>query len=66
MHVAVLLESVLKKQKRRTGKSNPANTKGLISINRGLIQAIPTSLPPQPIREAKKASNLQRIPPGVQ
>ncbi|GJR01413.1 hypothetical protein Tco_0524397 [Tanacetum coccineum] len=37
-----------------------------ISINRSLIQAIPTSLPPQPIREATKASNLQRIPPGVQ
>ncbi|GKE47539.1 hypothetical protein Tco_1478797, partial [Tanacetum coccineum] len=37
-----------------------------ISINRGLVQAIPTSLPPQPIREATKASNLQRIPPGVQ
>ncbi|GJT66212.1 retrovirus-related pol polyprotein from transposon TNT 1-94 [Tanacetum coccineum] len=27
---------------------------------------IPTSLPPQPIGEATKASNLQRIPPGVQ
>ncbi|GJT04892.1 hypothetical protein Tco_0839354 [Tanacetum coccineum] len=27
-------------------------------INRGLIQAIPTSLPPQPIGEATKASNL--------
>ncbi|GJR51289.1 hypothetical protein Tco_1401810 [Tanacetum coccineum] len=39
---------------------------GLITINRRLIQAIPTSLPPQPIGEAKKASNLQRIPPGVQ
>ncbi|GJX79140.1 hypothetical protein Tco_0327289 [Tanacetum coccineum] len=39
---------------------------GSISINRGLIQAIPTSLPPQPIGEATKASNLQRIPPGVQ
>ncbi|GJQ89989.1 hypothetical protein Tco_0001128 [Tanacetum coccineum] len=39
--------------------------KGLITINGGLIQAIPTSLPPQPIREATKASNLQRIPPGV-
>ncbi|GJX88521.1 hypothetical protein Tco_0340535 [Tanacetum coccineum] len=39
---------------------------GSISINRGLIQAIPTSLPSQPIREATKASNLQRIPPGVQ
>ncbi|GJT92253.1 hypothetical protein Tco_1081098 [Tanacetum coccineum] len=39
---------------------------GLISINRGLIQAIPTSLPPQPIGEATKATNLQRIPPGVQ
>ncbi|GJQ95775.1 hypothetical protein Tco_0006914 [Tanacetum coccineum] len=35
-------------------------------INRGIIQAIPTSLPPQPIGEATKASNLQRIPPGVQ
>ncbi|GJV64865.1 reverse transcriptase domain-containing protein, partial [Tanacetum coccineum] len=35
-------------------------------INRGLIQAIPTSLPPQPIGEATKAFNLQRIPPGVQ
>ncbi|GJU24633.1 hypothetical protein Tco_1163254 [Tanacetum coccineum] len=39
---------------------------GLIPINRGLIQAILTSLPPQPIGEATKASNLQRIPPGVQ
>ncbi|GJT81428.1 reverse transcriptase domain-containing protein [Tanacetum coccineum] len=39
---------------------------GSISINRGLIQAIPTSLPPQPIGEATKASNLRRIPPGVQ
>ncbi|GJX02875.1 hypothetical protein Tco_0188791 [Tanacetum coccineum] len=38
---------------------------GLISISRGLIQAIPTSLPPQPIGEVTKASNLQRIPPGV-
>ncbi|GJR97199.1 hypothetical protein Tco_0269373 [Tanacetum coccineum] len=37
-----------------------------IPINRGLIQAIPASLPPQPIGEATKASNLQRIPPGVQ
>ncbi|GKA68986.1 hypothetical protein Tco_0775050 [Tanacetum coccineum] len=37
-----------------------------ISINRVLIQAIPTSLPLQPIREATKASNLQRIPPRVQ
>ncbi|GJU49593.1 homeodomain-like protein [Tanacetum coccineum] len=37
-----------------------------ISINRGLIQAIPTSLPPQPIGQATKASNLQRIPLGVQ
>ncbi|GJV30708.1 putative reverse transcriptase domain-containing protein [Tanacetum coccineum] len=33
---------------------------GLISINRGLIQAILTSLPPQPIGEATKASNLRR------
>ncbi|GJS92352.1 hypothetical protein Tco_0799320 [Tanacetum coccineum] len=40
--------------------------KGSILINRGLIQAILTSLPPQPIGEATKASNLQRIPPGVQ
>ncbi|GJW96188.1 hypothetical protein Tco_0177996 [Tanacetum coccineum] len=39
---------------------------GLILINRGLIHAIPTSLPPQLIGEATKASNLQRIPPGVQ
>ncbi|GJY10939.1 putative reverse transcriptase domain-containing protein [Tanacetum coccineum] len=39
---------------------------GSIPINRGLIQAIPISLPPQPIGEATKASNLQRIPPGVQ
>ncbi|GJT74827.1 hypothetical protein Tco_1041552 [Tanacetum coccineum] len=39
---------------------------GSIPINRGLIQAIPTSLPPQPIGEATKASNLRRIPPGVQ
>ncbi|GKB49423.1 hypothetical protein Tco_0900176 [Tanacetum coccineum] len=39
---------------------------GSIPINRGLIQAIPTSLPPQPIGEATKASNFQRIPPGVQ
>ncbi|GJV61483.1 hypothetical protein Tco_1467583 [Tanacetum coccineum] len=38
---------------------------GSIPINRGLIQAIPTSLPPQPIGEATKASNLQRIPPGA-
>ncbi|GKB27622.1 hypothetical protein Tco_0867023, partial [Tanacetum coccineum] len=37
-----------------------------IPINRGPIQAIPTSLPPQPIGEATKASNLRRIPPGVQ
>ncbi|GJZ60361.1 hypothetical protein Tco_0616177 [Tanacetum coccineum] len=29
-----------------------------IPINRGLIQAIPISLPPQPIGEATKASNL--------
>ncbi|GJR87730.1 RNA-directed DNA polymerase, eukaryota [Tanacetum coccineum] len=38
----------------------------LTTINRGLIQANPTSLPPQPIGEATKASNLQRIPPRVQ
>ncbi|GJR27694.1 interferon-related developmental regulator family protein [Tanacetum coccineum] len=31
---------------------------GSIPINRGLIQAILTSLPPQPIGEATKASNL--------
>ncbi|GKB56933.1 hypothetical protein Tco_0913119 [Tanacetum coccineum] len=37
-----------------------------IPINGGLIQAIPTLPPPQPIKEATKASNLQRIPPGVQ
>ncbi|GJR57580.1 hypothetical protein Tco_1499742 [Tanacetum coccineum] len=39
---------------------------GSIPINRGLIQAIPMSLPLQPIREATKASNLRRIPLGVQ
>ncbi|GJT31933.1 reverse transcriptase domain-containing protein [Tanacetum coccineum] len=38
---------------------------GSIPINRGLIQAIPISLPPQPIGEATKASNLRRIPLGV-
>ncbi|GJW31979.1 hypothetical protein Tco_0052011 [Tanacetum coccineum] len=37
-----------------------------IPINKGPIQAIRTSLPPQPIGEATKASNLRRIPPGVQ
>ncbi|GJR26628.1 hypothetical protein Tco_1102860 [Tanacetum coccineum] len=37
-----------------------------ISINRGLIQAFPTLLPPQLIGEVTKASNLRRIPPGVQ
>ncbi|GKD99118.1 hypothetical protein Tco_1383015, partial [Tanacetum coccineum] len=36
-----------------------------IPINRGLIQALPTSLPPQAIGEATKASNLQGIPLGV-
>ncbi|GJR10143.1 hypothetical protein Tco_0792795 [Tanacetum coccineum] len=37
----------------------------LIPINKVLIQAIPTSLPPQPIGEATKASNLRRIPPEI-
>ncbi|GJR52750.1 hypothetical protein Tco_1403271 [Tanacetum coccineum] len=37
-----------------------------IPINRGLIQASLTALPPQLIGEATKASNLQRIPPRVQ
>ncbi|GJY54409.1 reverse transcriptase domain-containing protein [Tanacetum coccineum] len=41
-------------------------SEGTISINGGLIQAILTSLPPQPIGEATKASNLQRISLGVQ
>ncbi|GJR19261.1 hypothetical protein Tco_0967788, partial [Tanacetum coccineum] len=44
-------------QKELEGSSKP--------INRCLIQAIQTSLPPQPIGEATKASNLRRIPPGV-
>ncbi|GKC29774.1 reverse transcriptase domain-containing protein [Tanacetum coccineum] len=35
-------------------------------LRRDLIQAIPTSLPTQPVGEATKASNLQRIPLGVQ
>ncbi|GJU04963.1 integrase, catalytic region, zinc finger, CCHC-type containing protein [Tanacetum coccineum] len=39
---------------------------GSISINRGLIQAISTSLPPHPIGKATKASSLQRIPPEGQ
>ncbi|GJU66825.1 reverse transcriptase domain-containing protein [Tanacetum coccineum] len=39
---------------------------GSMPINSGLIQAIPSSLPPQPIGEATKASNLRRVPPGVQ
>ncbi|GJX44272.1 hypothetical protein Tco_0260948 [Tanacetum coccineum] len=39
---------------------------GSIPINRGLIQAISTSLSPQPIGEATKAFNLRRIPPAVQ
>ncbi|GJW69146.1 hypothetical protein Tco_0123570 [Tanacetum coccineum] len=36
------------------------------TYNRGLVHVNPTSLPPQPIGEATKASNLRRIPPGVQ
>ncbi|GJW22102.1 hypothetical protein Tco_0032724 [Tanacetum coccineum] len=36
----------------------PTIEEGSILINRGLIQAIPTSLPPQPTGEATKASNL--------
>ncbi|GKE61477.1 hypothetical protein Tco_1511844, partial [Tanacetum coccineum] len=47
-------------------KQEKKDLKCSISINRGLIQAIPTSLPPLPIGEATKASNLRRIPPGVQ
>ncbi|GJZ34631.1 hypothetical protein Tco_0580448 [Tanacetum coccineum] len=48
-------------------QSQPSNKLcvGTISINRGLIQAIPTSLPPQPIEEATKASIFQRIPPRI-
>ncbi|GJU05613.1 hypothetical protein Tco_1122043 [Tanacetum coccineum] len=38
---------------------------GSILINRGLIPAILTSLPPQLLEEATKLVNLQRIPPGV-
>ncbi|GJW82738.1 reverse transcriptase domain-containing protein [Tanacetum coccineum] len=47
-------------------QSNAQGVSCTITINRGLIQAIPTSLPPQPIGEATKASNLRRIPPRVQ
>ncbi|GJT57579.1 hypothetical protein Tco_0992633 [Tanacetum coccineum] len=43
---------------------NDFEEEGSIPINRGLIQAIPTSLPPQPIGEATKAFNVQRIAPG--
>ncbi|GKE26139.1 hypothetical protein Tco_1441523 [Tanacetum coccineum] len=46
-------------------KQGKKGLKCSILINRGRIQAIPTSLPPQPIGEAAKASNLRRIPPGV-
>ncbi|GKC64777.1 hypothetical protein Tco_1097375 [Tanacetum coccineum] len=38
---------------------------GSTPINRGLIQAILTSLPPQPIGEATKTFYLRRIPPRV-
>ncbi|GJR48328.1 hypothetical protein Tco_1316431 [Tanacetum coccineum] len=48
------------------GEAAQRSHPGSIPINRGLIQAIPISLPPQPIGEATKASNLRRIPPGVQ
>ncbi|GJY47626.1 retrovirus-related pol polyprotein from transposon RE1 [Tanacetum coccineum] len=47
-------------------KQGKKGSECLIPIIRGLVQAIPTSLSPQPIGEATKASNLQRIPPGVQ
>ncbi|GJR10397.1 hypothetical protein Tco_0793049 [Tanacetum coccineum] len=47
-------------------KQGKKDLKCSISINRGLIQAIPTSLPPQPIGEATKAFNLRRISPRVQ
>ncbi|GJR21398.1 putative reverse transcriptase, RNA-dependent DNA polymerase [Tanacetum coccineum] len=46
-------------------KTEFLKTNGSILINRGLIQDIPISLPPQPIGEATKAFNLQRIPPRV-
>ncbi|GJS64599.1 RNA-directed DNA polymerase, eukaryota, reverse transcriptase zinc-binding domain protein [Tanacetum coccineum] len=46
------------KQLRRNEFSLRRNHGSSIPINRGLIQAIPTSLPPQPIGEATKASNL--------
>ncbi|GJT25529.1 hypothetical protein Tco_0895466 [Tanacetum coccineum] len=36
----------------------PGDPDRTIPINRGLIQGIPTSLPPQPIEEATEASNL--------
>ncbi|GJW42925.1 hypothetical protein Tco_0071724 [Tanacetum coccineum] len=54
---------VAEKEETRRFRGSPDG--GLIPINRGLIQAIPTSLPPQLIGEATKASNLRRIPPGV-
>ncbi|GJY65436.1 retrotransposon protein, putative, ty1-copia subclass, partial [Tanacetum coccineum] len=48
---------------KRGGRISPL---GSIPINRGLIQDILTSLPPQPIGEATNASNLRRISLGVQ
>ncbi|GJS93567.1 hypothetical protein Tco_0800535 [Tanacetum coccineum] len=50
--------SVLVKWLPFTNRNSDEAQTSSIPINRGLIQAIPTSLPPQPIGEATKASNL--------
>ncbi|GJR64447.1 hypothetical protein Tco_0010512 [Tanacetum coccineum] len=55
------MECRVRRSRRNTFNSYAVT--GSIPINRGLILAIPTSLPPQPIGEATKASNLQKIPP---
>ncbi|GJU13097.1 reverse transcriptase domain-containing protein [Tanacetum coccineum] len=62
-HMVTLLNL---QQLRRNEFSLRRNHCSSIPINRGLIQSIPISLPPQSIGEATKASNLQRIPLGVQ
>ncbi|GJT15780.1 hypothetical protein Tco_0874486 [Tanacetum coccineum] len=57
------IQSVMRVKQTAAKNNNFSASRCSISINRDLIQAIPTSLPLQPIEEATKASNLQRIPP---
>ncbi|GJZ49120.1 hypothetical protein Tco_0603310 [Tanacetum coccineum] len=51
------LQGEMQENDKKQGKKG---SKCSILINRGIIQAIPISLPPQPIGEATKASSLQR------